>query len=161
MGEERQLPLQAACSVMGLRYAFNSLALLLLKNFHVVVNLLFDKKWTEKFQFLVYYNWRKGCARYSLIGKETAGGRRTRNSSVRVFLQYIIMRSVKLSKRVAAGPNAIRWMFKVASELDEQRVPKGLKPLISLGIGAPHMYVTNMSCYGITGLRIPVRPWPV
>jgi len=44
-----------------------------------------------------------------------------------------------ISKRAQSGPNAIRTMFAAANEIDSTRLKEGLKPLISLGIGAPHI----------------------
>lgn len=52
---------------------------------------------------------------------------------------------LRLADRAQSGPNAIREMFGVAGGLNKTRAAEGLDPLISLGIGAPHMYSSQLS----------------
>lgn len=48
-------------------------------------------------------------------------------------------RKIKIAHRAQGGPNAIRAMFGFAGTLNAERAKAGKAPLLSLGIGAPHM----------------------
>lgn len=50
------------------------------------------------------------------------------------------MAMFEIAQRAQAPPNAIREMFRVAGGINKSREAEGLPPLVSLGIGAPHMY---------------------
>lgn len=54
-----------------------------------------------------------------------------------------------VAKRARGGPNSIRTMFGLASTLNAKRAQDGIPPLLSLGIGVPHMYVLAKNSFSV------------
>lgn len=52
-------------------------------------------------------------------------------------------RKLTVAKRARGGPNSIRSMFGLANTLNAKRAEAKLDPLLSLGIGVPHVYVLH------------------
>lgn len=51
---------------------------------------------------------------------------------------------MKLAQRAHAEMNQIRKMFSLANAINKEKLARGEEPVLSLGIGAPHMYVRTI-----------------